>query len=100
LKTNGDYDELESEAPISVALSRFHLILLFRDRVKAICILNDEVVYEERIPLEYGEQVVSMEIDSINNTFWIYTNTILYELIINEEDRNGRAKLKSHYERN
>jgi hypothetical protein len=36
---------------ISMALTEFHFILLYKDRVIGICNLNDQVVYEETIPL-------------------------------------------------
>ncbi|KAJ3416468.1 hypothetical protein HDV05_001626 [Chytridiales sp. JEL 0842] len=78
----------EDEYPLTIAQSQFHVILLFKDRVKALGLLNDEKVYEERIPLEHGERVVSIEVDAVKNTFWVHTSTTLYELIISEEDRN------------
>lgn len=42
--------KLITQIPISVALTEFHFILLYEDRVRAICQLNDQIVYEEMIP--------------------------------------------------
>lgn len=43
--------QLVLEFPISVALTEFHFVLLYKDRIRAICQLNDQIVYEEMIPL-------------------------------------------------
>ena len=44
-------DGSSTSTPISMALTEFHFILLYRDRVIGICNLDDQVVYEEAIPL-------------------------------------------------
>ncbi|CEI89322.1 Putative Vacuolar protein sorting-associated protein 18 homolog [Rhizopus microsporus] len=76
------------DIPISVALTEFHFILLYKDRVRAICQLNDQIVYEEMIPVAHGERVVGMTVDDIKKTFWIYTTLAMYELTINNEERD------------
>ncbi len=43
--------KLVVEIPISVALTEFHFVLLYKNRVRAICQLNDQIVYEEMIPI-------------------------------------------------
>ncbi|XP_065192969.1 vacuolar protein sorting-associated protein 18 homolog [Sycon ciliatum] len=35
--------------PVAIALTEFHALLLFKDRFEAICVLNDQVVYEKPI---------------------------------------------------
>jgi hypothetical protein len=37
--------------PLSIAMTEFHFILMYKDRLRAICHLNDEIVYEEMINL-------------------------------------------------
>ncbi|RCH94208.1 hypothetical protein CU098_004601, partial [Rhizopus stolonifer] len=80
--------QLVTEIPISVALTEFHFVLLYQDRVRAICQLNDQIVYEEMIPIGLGEKVISMAVDDIKKTFWVYTNLAMYELTINNEERD------------
>jgi hypothetical protein len=79
---------LVTEIPISVALTEFHFVLLYKDRVRAICQLNDQIVYEEMIPIGSGEKVISMTVDDIKKTFWVYTTLAMYELTINNEERD------------
>ncbi|RKP34668.1 Pep3/Vps18/deep orange family-domain-containing protein, partial [Dimargaris cristalligena] len=78
------------EAPISMALTEFHIILLYRHSVKAVCLLNDEVVYEETINMAsgYGERALGLSVDSTHNTYWVFTPSSVFELIIHNEDRD------------
>lgn len=43
--------KLVTETPISLALTEFHFLLLYKDRIRAVCQLNDQIVYEEMIPV-------------------------------------------------
>ncbi|CAO3653446.1 unnamed protein product [Cunninghamella echinulata] len=86
--SSDDEDQLIMEPPISVALTEFHFILLYKDRVRAICQLNDQIVYEEMVPLQYNEVVVGMTVDDIKKTFWVYTSLHMYELVIKNEERD------------
>ncbi|KAF7727857.1 hypothetical protein EC973_006970 [Apophysomyces ossiformis] len=83
-----DTGRLVTEIPISVALTEFHFILLYKDRVRAICQLNDQIVYEEMIPLNHSESVLGLAVDDIRKTFWIYTTVTMYELKIKNEERD------------
>ncbi|KAJ3227511.1 Vacuolar protein sorting-associated protein 18 like protein [Clydaea vesicula] len=81
-------EESNFESPIALALTEFHFIFLYRDKVKAVNILNYEVVYEEEIILEFGEVVLGLRVDYFKSTFWVFTNLTLYELIVSDEDRD------------
>jgi vacuolar protein sorting-associated protein 18 len=41
----------DSSAPVSIALTEFHFILLLKNRVIGICTLDEKTVYEESLPL-------------------------------------------------
>ncbi|CAG8471874.1 10031_t:CDS:10 [Dentiscutata erythropus] len=88
IPSENDPSTLITECPLSIALTEFHFILLYKERVRAICLLNDQIVYEEIIPLKAGEEVRSMSVDSVKNTFWIYTDSCIFELIVTKEDRD------------
>ncbi|KAF9438781.1 hypothetical protein BGZ76_004857 [Entomortierella beljakovae] len=77
-----------SEAPIAIALTEFHFIYLYRERVRAVNQLSDQIVFDELIPLRAKEEVLGMSVDTTKNTFWIYTASSLFELVITKEDRD------------
>jgi hypothetical protein len=39
------------ELPLSLSLTEFHFILLYKERVVGICNLDDRMTYEETLPL-------------------------------------------------
>ncbi|KAK9761063.1 tethering complex subunit [Basidiobolus ranarum] len=81
-------DSNETKGPISIAITEFHFILLYDDRIRAVCQLNDEVVYEDVIPLAPSQHILGMVVDSTKNTYWVFTNISIYELIVANEDKN------------
>ncbi|KAF9015512.1 Pep3/Vps18/deep orange family-domain-containing protein [Cyathus striatus] len=82
---NGDY---MSELPISLALTEFHFLLLFKDRVIGICNLDDRMTHEELLPVKPNEKVLGLVSDPVRKTYWVYTDQSLFELVVGNEDRD------------
>ncbi len=83
-----DANEAVAEVPLSISLTRFHFLLLYRDRIMGISSLNDQLVYEEALPIKSGERVIGTSYDLNRHTCWVYTNASIFELVIREEDRD------------
>ncbi|KAJ3193537.1 hypothetical protein HDU67_005068, partial [Dinochytrium kinnereticum] len=80
--------ENPEDPPLALALSSFHFILLYKNCLKAVCELNGELVYDDIIPLERDEYIMGVTTDPVKGTFWVYSNLVLYELLITDEDRD------------
>ncbi|KAJ3258408.1 hypothetical protein HDU77_002252, partial [Chytriomyces hyalinus] len=78
----------ETIAPISIALTEFHYIILYSNRVKAISYLTNELVFDEAIALDSNEEVQALVVDETKETYWICTNTAVHEIIVSDEDRD------------
>lgn len=78
----------EQDAMLQLVQTEFHFVLLYQNSVKAVSESTGEMVYEEKIPLDVNERVLGMVHDPIKHTYWIWTNKVLYELIVTEEDRH------------
>ncbi|KAL4241619.1 VPS18 family protein [Abortiporus biennis] len=74
--------------PLSIALTEFHFVLLYRDRVVAVSNLNEQLTFEEIIPLKPNEFVRGLTADPIRKTYWLYTDQSLFELSVRNEDRD------------
>lgn len=95
--------------PISMTLTEFHLVLLYKDRVLAHSVLDKKLTYEEMIPLvsenshvhqpchsrctcqKPNETILGMATDTLakaGKTYWVYTDQALYELGAKSEDRD------------
>ncbi|EPQ60538.1 hypothetical protein GLOTRDRAFT_102290 [Gloeophyllum trabeum ATCC 11539] len=76
------------EWPKSIALTEFHFLLLYKDRVAAICNLDEKLSYEEMLPLKPNEEVKGLAADPVRKTYWVYTDQSLFELVVGNEDRD------------
>ncbi|XP_055729356.1 vacuolar protein sorting-associated protein 18 homolog isoform X1 [Salvelinus fontinalis] len=73
--------------PISIVLTQFHILLLLPDRVKAICTLNGQVVYEDVFPDKFGT-LKKMIKDPAGGLVWIYTEKAVFRYHIQREARD------------
>ncbi|KAI0002078.1 Pep3/Vps18/deep orange family-domain-containing protein [Russula vinacea] len=78
----------QPEFPISMTLTGFHIVLLYSDRIAAISLLDESLVYEELLPLKHGESARALTADPVRKTYWAYTDQSLFELIVGNEDRD------------
>ncbi|EKM61206.1 uncharacterized protein PHACADRAFT_247665 [Phanerochaete carnosa HHB-10118-sp] len=76
------------EVPLSMAFTEFHFVLLYKDRVLGVSALNEQLTYEDILPLKANEVVMGITVDQIRKTYWIYTDQAIYELGIKNEDRD------------
>ena len=74
----------DSQIPISITPTRFHLISLFNSFVSATRILDHELVYSQNIQVDGDELVNGLVLG--NNTYWIWTSRDIYEIVIVNED--------------
>ena len=97
---------IANSAPISMSLTEFHFLLLYRDRVLGISNLNEQLAYEELLPLvrsvprassflyaEWGiqkpnEQARGLTADPIRKTYWVYTDQSIWEINVTNEHRD------------
>ena len=58
-----------------------------KSHLKVICILNDEIVFEDFFTETYGK-LVGIAKDPIKGTVWVFTQLAVYRYKIVGEDRN------------
>ncbi|KAK7468755.1 tethering complex subunit [Stygiomarasmius scandens] len=76
------------EFPISMALTEFHFVIVYKDRITGISHLDKKVTYEEPLPLKPNEEVRGIVTDPVRKTYWIYTDQSIFELLVGNEDRD------------
>ncbi|KAH9944117.1 Pep3/Vps18/deep orange family-domain-containing protein [Epithele typhae] len=77
-----------STIPMSMSLTGFHFLLLYRDRVVGISNLNEQLAYEELLPLKPNEQVRGLTADPVRRTYWVYTDQSIWEIGVTNEHRD------------
>ncbi|KAG7401490.1 Vacuolar protein sorting-associated protein 18 like protein [Phytophthora boehmeriae] len=73
--------------PISMAVTQYHVILLFARQVQVVSKLSGVVVMEESFESRVGN-VHGISVDETFNTVWIHSNRRILEVVITDEDRN------------
>ncbi|KAL4070829.1 Pep3/Vps18/deep orange family-domain-containing protein [Scleroderma citrinum] len=76
------------QVPVSIALTEFHFILLYKDRIIGICTLNGKQTYEDIVPLRANEVVRGLAADPVRKTYWVYTDQSMFELVVGNENRD------------
>lgn len=72
---------------LSITLTEFHFLLLYEDRLQAICKLNAKVIFEH----EFNPRLVRLRgiaHDQTKATIWIYGEQVVYELAVQNEERD------------
>lgn len=80
--TSSYYDK-----PISMVVTNFHLIILMRYCIRAICILNNLTVYEDSFVANHGE-VQGMCKDPVKNIIYVYFKRVIFRYRIPNEYKN------------
>ncbi|KAH8835865.1 Pep3/Vps18/deep orange family-domain-containing protein [Flagelloscypha sp. PMI_526] len=81
-------DADQNEPPIALSSTEFHFLLLYKDRITAVCGLDEKPSFEEVVPMKPSERVQGMTSDPVRGTFWVYTSKSLFELDITNESRD------------
>ncbi|XP_053553851.1 vacuolar protein sorting-associated protein 18 homolog isoform X1 [Bombina bombina] len=79
--------DLRFDKPMSIVLTQFHFLLLLPDRVKAICILNGQVVFEDVFTEKFGP-LKRMVKDPILGQIWIHTERAVFRYHVDREPRD------------
>lgn len=75
------------ERPIAIVATNFHVIIIFRTYIKAICILNSAIVYEEYLPNKYGE-IHGIAKDPAKNNIWLFCDRTIFKYKVMNENKN------------
>lgn len=70
-----------------VALTQWHILQVFDERLVATNRLDDSIVYDQ-IALPSDERPISLVADIKKNTFWLFTVRGIYEIVVRDEDRD------------
>lgn len=68
-------------------LTQWHIVYLVGDRIIAANRLTGSIVYDQII-LEQGQSALGLYIDQQKNTFWLFTSQDIFEIVVQDEDRD------------
>lgn len=68
-------------------ITQFHALLLYPDRVRGVCLLNQQPVLEEVYSGEYGG-LVGLSLDQTTGICWVYSEYAVYRYQVVNESRH------------
>lgn len=72
--------------PVSMAVTQYHVVLLFARHIQVVSKLSGVVVMEEALDSRVGN-VHDIAVDDTFNTVWIHSSRRILEVVIADEDR-------------
>lgn len=75
------------DKPLGMVLTEFHVLILFEDHMKAICVLNEETIMEDIFAETFGPLKAIVK-DPAKGTVWVYSEYAVYRYKIVAESRN------------
>ncbi|GFR83888.1 vacuolar protein sorting-associated protein 18 homolog [Elysia marginata] len=79
--------EDRSNKPLAMVLTEFHMLVLYPDSMKAICSLNEEMVFDDVYP-EWLGKLKGICKDAIRGTIWTFTSNCVFKYKVTREDRD------------
>ena len=82
-----DDDEKPDSSPLSIVLTEFHILVLFADRMKVLCSLNEQLVYNDLFTERFGS-LLGLCRDPVRETIWAFTPKAVFKYRVFKESRN------------
>ena len=81
-----DADE-RRDTPLSLVMTEFHILVLFADRLKVTCSLNEQLVYNDLFTDRFGS-LLGLCRDPVKETIWAFTAKAVFKYRVVKESRN------------
>jgi len=86
-QTSGGRSKPSLEPITSISLTQFHILHLVEGRVVAINRLDGSLVYDQLV-LEPGNAPLGLYADHKKNTYWLFTQREIFEVVVTDEARD------------
>lgn len=79
----------------AISLTQFHILALVEGRLTAINRLDDSIVYNQQV-LDAGQHSLGLFADHQKNTYWLFTSSEIFEVVVTDEARDVWRILLKH----
>lgn len=83
-----EFGYAQGTAPLSFALTEFHVILAYPDRVIGVNHLSKEIVFDRSFNFSSYGQMVQFSWDFHNEMLWLFSDRFVFEIAILDERRD------------
>jgi len=75
------------DRPLSIVLTEFHVLILFADRMNVMCLLNEQLIYNDLFTDRFGS-LLGLCRDPVKQTIWAFTPKAVFKYRVVRESRN------------
>ncbi|XP_022804004.1 vacuolar protein sorting-associated protein 18 homolog [Stylophora pistillata] len=79
--------EGKGTTPLSIGLTGFHALMLYKDRFEAVSLLSEQVVFEDLFPARFGA-MRGLCVDTVKKTLWIFADSAIFQYHVTRESRD------------
>ncbi|KAK3096988.1 hypothetical protein FSP39_005437 [Pinctada imbricata] len=79
--------EEKPQSPMSMVLTEFHVLLLHQDRLKVMCVLNEQLIFDDIYAERFGK-LIGLCKDPIRGSIWAFTSQNVFKYKVTREDRD------------
>lgn len=83
-----DMIPLPVDAPHTLLCTEWHLVFASDNAVCCTRTLDHKAVFDTTLPLAADERILGVTADTSNGTYWLYTDTNIFEIIVTDEGRD------------
>ena len=76
------------EVPKTAFITQFHVLILYKDRVKGVCLLNEQSVFDDDDHDGTYGKLVGLAHDQMKNIYWVFTEYAVYKYQVCNEARH------------
>lgn len=78
---------IDDDAPLAIATTEYHFLMLMEDKLRAVSRLSGEVVQEELLRIMDGNPINIVK-DVVKDRLWYYTDSAIFEITLSNESRH------------
>ncbi|KAK3117543.1 tethering complex subunit [Teratosphaeriaceae sp. CCFEE 6253] len=87
IQTTGGRPRTQQPSIGSIILTQHHILALVEGRITAINRLDESLAYNTQI-LDPGTATLGLFADRQKNTYWLFTSTEIFEIVVTDESRD------------
>ena len=79
---------VKDDVPMHLLVTPYHCLVICGNTLYAINRFSERLVFVDQLPMSPHEHVSGLCADQRRSTYWIFTSTSIYEIVISDEDRD------------
>ncbi len=76
--------QAQQDSPLGFILTEFHIVIAFSSHVRGICLLNDQIVFDDDLDMI----IKGINRDPVSGTIYVYSDYVIHKYNLDHEDKH------------